>query len=362
MNKEVFEIARYLAESQREEGLEDSEKKRVIQNSYGTEFYSLLCALIYKDTKNKLWLKRAIDSLNSSVKIIKSRRNVKGIFRWDFKKYALIKTYSLLKNELTAELKKDLEWIIKDNRNVYSFETNRLALSAVNLALRYKEFNDETDIKKAKKLISVVLKRQTDEGFFSDTTSSYSSQYHSFVLALLYEYFLLTKDDNIEHFFMKGVDCAVSLMGKNGSFDFGRGKKQIFGYASIVFALYGAAKIMNDSYYAQIAHKIESNVLKEMTFNKYSIVLDDEKLEPYNHLSDYLPFFACYLLSSERETLKLKATKKVILNLTQKFPKREYILLNYLIYHLSKYCYYLKNYLFSPYELWLTFKYYKNPD
>ena len=357
VSKILIDIAEYLSRLKRGGGLIDPEENKIVMNSYGTEFYAMLCAFIYSKNKENIWLKRAVESLKASLGFIKKRSEIKGMFRWDFKRYALTKTYSLLKNELNSELKEELEIFIKSEHELYSFKTNRLALQSLNLALRYQEFKDERDINKAKKLIEKVLKRQTKQGFFPDEINSYSSQYHSFILALLYEYFLITKDDNVEHFFMKGIDFSISLMDKNGFFDFGRGKKQIFGYASLIYALYGASNIMMDSYYAKIAEIVESNVVKKIKDGKdYKIVFDNEKLYYYNHVSDYLPFFAYYLLASDRNYISFKSTKKIDLNNLQKRPNHEITIVKFLNYHFMKYLYYIGNYSFNLKEIYLMLK------
>lgn len=352
--KLAYEVADFLAKYQKKEGLVDSEEGIVIKNSYATEFYSLICSLLYKKTKKKIWLERAVRALQSAIIIRKQRAEIKGIYRWDFKNYALINSYILLKNELNDELKRQLAYMVKSWKNLASFETNRIALSALNYMLRYKDFGSLFDKLKAKSNINLVLKRQTNQGFFPDDINSYSSQYHAYTLTLLYQYYDITKNERIKQAFMKGINCLSEK-------SFGRGKNQIFGYASAIYAFNGAAKISKNKYYSEKAKKLLEYVSKFMNRkNNYPIVLKNEKLCSYNHKSDYLSFFAYYLLLSENTEVNKSKTKKiksVIINIPEHIS-----LVKSLSYNVSKFLFYIRSYIFHPVEFLLTFKYRKNHD
>ncbi len=352
--KLAYEIADFLAKYQKKEGLIDSDEGRIVKNSYATEFYALMCSLLFKRTRQKTWKERAVKALESSIEIRRERAEIKGIYRWDFKNYALINSYILLKNEIDNVLKQRLVYMIKSWKNIPSFETNRIALTALNYLSRYREFGNVLDLLKAKSNINIVLKRQTEHGFFPDNIDSYSSQYHAYTLALLYQYYEITKDEKVKKAFLKGVNCITEH-------SFGRGKEQIFGYASIIYALNGAAKISKNRYYSEKAKKVFEYVSRFINKkSNYPIVLKNEKLYSYNHKSDYLSFFACYSLLMENINLGKMGFKKI--KPTEVCIPDKISQLKIFSYKLRKCFFYFKSYIFHPKEFWLMLKYRKEHD
>lgn len=358
----AVKIADFLSRYQKDEGLEDSEERKIVKNSYGTEFYALLCALLFKKTKSKMWEERALEAIESSLEIRKERLNTEGIFRWEFKNYAMLSIYRLLKDDIHDDLKAELAENIMSSRNLHSFETNWIMMRALNFMLRHAEFSNPLDLLKAKSNLFAVLERQTEEGFFPDSAGSYSSQYHAYVIALLYQYYEITGDEKVKTAFMKGIECSIRFMDLKADFGFGRGEKQIFGYAGMVFALCGAAKIAKDASYRKVAEKILSHVSKYVNKkNNYPIVLPGGKTYSYNHKSDYLPFFAYYImLSDEINSENISQRRKIRLG-EKREPKKEKQ--DILAYCLSKFVYFMLPHffrmIFMPREFWLTFKYRK---
>src|SRR3989338_4837072 len=60
------------------------------ENSYGTSFYALLCAKKSLQTKKEIWKKRTIDAVNFEIKTAACYSGFPGIYRWEFKNYALL--------------------------------------------------------------------------------------------------------------------------------------------------------------------------------------------------------------------------------------------------------------------------------
>ena len=112
MLKKTQEIANYLSKYESEQGLIDPLLKKPITNSYGNSFYGLLCALLYQSTKKQLWLKRATKALNAEIDYIKKRKKINGVFRWEFKNYALINSYIVLENHLDLQTKNNIKKIM----------------------------------------------------------------------------------------------------------------------------------------------------------------------------------------------------------------------------------------------------------
>jgi len=301
MFQKAIEIANYLSKYQTKEGLIDPLTKKSIKNSYGNSFYALLCAKIYKKSKEKIWLKRATHSLNIELDYIKQRKKIKGIFRWEFKNYALINCYEILEFDLNNLMKKKLEEAILSWANLCSFQTNWVAMRSLNHFLRYNSFKRKKDLLKSKFELNLLLKRQTKKGFFPDDIQSNSFQYHVYILALLYQLYKKTKNYRIKKSFLKGINFIVQYINPDGNFCYyGRGQEQIFGYASLIYSLAGAFKLTKNQKYNELAKSVYMYSIK---FKDYNIVLNnDEKNNAgwygYNNKIDYLSFYAVYLIYS----------------------------------------------------------------
>jgi hypothetical protein len=294
-----LEIVNYLSRFIEEGGLRDPLEKKVLNNGYGNAFYGLVCSLHYKKTNNLIWKERALKAITAELDIIDKRYYIKkGVFRWEFKNYALINSYILLKDEIDINLRERFRKTVKSWLNLDSYQTNWLAMRALNYRLRYLEFNKKSDLIRSNIDLKLTLNKQTKEGFFPDELGNNSFQYHAYVTALLFQYYRLTEDKTVKSRFLKGVDCISYFIDPKGDFNyFGRGKYQIFGYASLIYALAGAYELTNDSKYLKNA-KIVFNYLDR--FEGYPIVLgkDESKKEGwygYNNKSDYLGFAAVYL-------------------------------------------------------------------
>ncbi|NQU88052.1 MAG: hypothetical protein HQ541_20075 [Mariniphaga sp.] len=312
--KESIKITNYLSRLLSEEGLKDPLEGRVIKNGYGNSFYALACLLRYKKTKDSIWKIRALKALNAEINIIKNRAHInKDVFRWEFKNYALIQSYLLIKDELDKKTKSALSKTIISWSNLDSYQTNWLAMRALNYKLRYNVFKKILDSWRSGLDLKLTLRKQTKEGFFPDEFASNSFQYHAYILALLFQYYELTGDKKVRNAFLKGVEFIKYFISPDGNFNYyGRGKKQIFGYASSIFALAGAYEITNKIEYAFLAKRVFSYTRK---FKGFPIVLgtDESKREgwyAYNNKSDYLGFAAVYYFYAG-EILKDVITKEI---------------------------------------------------
>lgn len=300
------EIAEYLGRFlnlQVEEGAYDPLESRLIRNSYGNIYFSLLCALLYKKTRNKKWLDNSVVCLKAELEWIANRSSIPGVFRWEFKNYALISIYDLLKDDIDKNLKRSLRIAIRNWQDLSSFQTNWFAMRAVNYLLRYKIFNSPRDLNRSKKELKVVLNRQLKYGFIPDDLESYSFQYHSYTTALLCQYYSLhhssqTKDRGLKKAILKAVDFISTHITPEGDFCyFGRGQKQIFGYASTIYSLVMAYRITGEKNYLD-----KSMLVFEYT-NKYpknTIVLNNKEKQKagwykYNSKLDYITFFGVLL-------------------------------------------------------------------
>jgi len=298
MFKTALDIGDYLAKYQTGIGLIDLLAKRPIKNSYGNSFYALLCSLIYEKTKKDIWLKRALISLSAELKYIRERKGIRGVFRWEFKNYALINIYNILENHLNDKIKTNLKKAINSWLNTCSFQTNWMAMRALNHYLRYLRFKKTKDLSRSNFELNLLLKRQTKQGFFPDDINHNSFQYHAYILALLYQYYVFSRNKKVKLAFLKGVDFIVPFINPEGDFCYyGRGQKQIFGYASLIYALSGAYRLTNQVNYLKLSQLIFSYTKK---FKKYSILLNNEEKHKagwyaYNNKADYLAFYAVYL-------------------------------------------------------------------
>ena len=323
-------IITHLSNFQSKEGyLTDPHTKQPIPNSYGSAFYSLTCAKIYIQTKETKWKEKSISALRAELNWAKNAANHQGIYRWEFKNYALLQLYTIFHTELPPTEKTQLQKYIKTYQNICSYQTNYTTMRALNSQIRYQLFHKSKDKIRAKLELTIVNSRQDQDGFFSDDAHHHSFQYHAYILTLLYQYYELTRDQNIKQRFLNGVNFLLPFIDQDGDFNyFGRGQKQIFGYVSYIYALHAAAHITRNSYYQDKANKILAFIepyLKDHRIictptqniqqNHISNTIQNSIQNTigyysYNNISDYLSFAAYYLLkSSEFPSISEKNSK-----------------------------------------------------
>jgi hypothetical protein len=131
-----------------------------------------------------------------------------------------------------------------------------------------------------------------------------SDQYQAFMLVLLTDLFEQTKNAFYLQAFNKGLTSLLKQLTANGEvIRSGRGKNQIFGYASIIYALTWSITKQKKNEFIPILQNI-FNYFQEFQNQdgSYPLVLknndDPSQWESYNNLFDYLPFTATMLFRS----------------------------------------------------------------
>lgn len=320
MIKEALGIAGYLKNFQVERGIKDPLEDKILKHSYTTSFFALLSALIYDKQGEDEWKQKAEKALTAELEIIdreKVENRYPSNFHWEFKNYSLINCYILLENELEPKLKERLKRCILSWRDLNDGSTNWRCMRALSYYLRYKQFRRVRDIIRSKLELKIVLNRQTKEGFFPDTSESYSFQYHAYILALLYQYYKHSGDESVRRAFLRGVDFIIDFIDPVGDFNYqGRGQEQIFGYGSLILSLEGAAKLTKNEKYKEAAERVSSYLKRfENDEGAFPLVLDEYQNEKagwyeYNNLGDYLSFLGVYLLYATYDSIDLTSTDK----------------------------------------------------
>ncbi len=303
------ELGAFLARFQdyQNGGLKDPDTKKHIDNSYGNAFFALLCALLAskeKNEKKEAWLKRAHAALRYELAAAKRYAAIPGIYRWEFKNYAVLSAYPLIREALSHEEKKEVRGYLLRSKNIDSFQANYVMMRALSFLLRYRLFGKRRDLIRSRLELRIVLSRQDSDGFFWDGISHPSFQYHAYVLALLFQYHQLRPSQKLRKAFLRGVDFLLPFVDQDGEFNyFGRGQKQVFGDAAFIYVLAGAAFMTGNRFYAGVTKKIKMRLNR--TVAKKEIVAGCGQKErtgwyAYNNRADYLAFAACYLLMAER--------------------------------------------------------------
>ncbi|MBI2148932.1 hypothetical protein HYU23_04580 [Candidatus Woesearchaeota archaeon] len=297
-------LEKFLSKNLSKQGLVYPLIGRTHPNAWGNSFCFLMCALLYEKTKDKKWKEKAVVSINAELTATKNRFLDKNIFRWEFKNYSFLKLYPLLlKNNYDKDLIANVKDRILKMQHIESFQTNWIAMRALNFLLRYNLFNLPQDKKNSVKELEKVLKRQNNDGLFWDYIYQNSFQYHAYILALLVQYYEILPTIKLKKAIQDGINFLIRVTDNNGDFNYyGRGQKQIFGYTSAIFTLSKWYKITNDKNYLSYS-KLIYNFIKPY-IRKGAIVMNkDQKLRAgwykYNYGMEYLLFAKVYLLLSE---------------------------------------------------------------
>lgn len=222
-------------------------------------------------------------------------------FHWEFNNYALLKYKSLTSDESVHSLLTPL-------RFKYTLSTNWKLLR---LHTSWLAGEDHTAVRvEASK---ILRQRQSANGQIWDGKRDRSFQYHAFSVAMVGELFRLSGDPFLRERFEMGVKFIRHFVLANGdSLYVGRGQQQLFGYASLAYALALGQVILGDRSLGNELEKVLNRVASfqradgsfPLVFNpeEYaSSTIPDQKNPapgwyPYNNLFDYLPF-AAYLLA-----------------------------------------------------------------
>src|SRR3989344_8011487 len=305
MHKLPEEILNYLGSLYTNEGLFDPIEEQVLPNKYGNSFFALSCVLLYNKNKNPKWKKFAERAIRIELNNTNNRFNINDMFRWEFKNYALLNIYDLF-TDIASELKVDLKIRLINMQNMGSFKTNWICMRGLNYLLRFKLFGDPGDLRHAEKEINRVLQRQTSDGLFYDDYESNSFQYHSYILALLLQYYKLKPSERLKVALVNGLKFIKVITAPNGDCNyFGRGQEQVFGYISAIYALNEANNLIdNKGEYLAYASLIFSYISPYLA--KMNIIGNEDQdarvgWYKYNYLTDYLAFSSAYLLMINNE-------------------------------------------------------------
>ncbi|MDO6527449.1 hypothetical protein Q4519_17350 [Motilimonas sp. 1_MG-2023] len=259
--------------------------------------FSLLAALENNsDLSSNDFAKIALKHYCEQEKDIKS-------FSWEFTTYALFRAEKLSGSTDLAKLSNLNE---KGTRMV-----NWTLLRQLN------RLNAEKKQFRAKFILRCIRKIFTsDEGQIFDELNTKSLQYHAFCLFILAELDAMGYQTLVRDWLIRGCQFSKKMMLKSGmSLYIGRGQEQIFGYASLIYALEYAEKYCG---LARTSHleTIWNYLAKfQRSDGSYPLVLNLNSPEKpmanyardkpagwlgYNTLYDYQPFLAYCLLRASK--------------------------------------------------------------
>ncbi len=296
MKKEVFILKKTASEIARYINCRFEAKNGFNERSFYGESYSALILLMLNYPEK---------SINKFIDFYKKKDKSGKHFHWEFNNYAWQEFYLRSKNPTVKSFIRPLKFATFFGEKV----TNWILLRSL---VRIKTGEITKKIIAEFQIFLVLLLNKVGPLFADNKLSRFflkkrflSIQYHCFCLALIGELLLwkkkksfLTKD------FFAGIDYMVNKIKNNPNpINQGRGKKQIFGYGALIYALSVAYVITNKKEYWDCLVKVLNYVLKyKKEDGSFPLVLtknDDRSLwYPYNNYYDYLPFFAYYLLKS----------------------------------------------------------------
>jgi len=158
-----------------------------------------------------------------------------------------------------------------------------------------------------------ISSAQDSSGLISDDPGVHSFQYHCFSATLLFELYILTKDEKLKDCFLKAVSFIKNFILPNGdTLYIGRGQEQSFGYGALVYMLAGHYELTGDtqslSEIEQVLKYLHKFVNPDGSFplvmnpDESSTAKDVNLKDPafkgwyaYNNYFDYLCFLGVYL-------------------------------------------------------------------
>ncbi len=286
---------------------------------YAATHFAFLGALLYEHTRDPDILeniKRAVDfHLRTCAEEYEFR---KWGYHWDFKNYALLETYRIIKGYLSEKERRRWEKGLQTYReNKKHHLTNWFAMRAYSSLLRY-EISSKKIFHLLRFLARLILVRRAllPDGCFDDYIhKSRPLQYHVFVLALLHRIYLIKPYKRVRKWFLKGLDYFVHFIDPEGCFNYlGRGQEQIFGYG-LGFYVLEAAKSLNPSqvpFYQELIDRMwhyinqyRQNKLLPLVLNHHP---DSEKFGwyDYHHLTVYRAFLGVWLALAHNQQTKVQ--------------------------------------------------------
>ncbi len=302
LHHDAERIARYFCPMLTTAGLKDPDSGRVLEHAYATAFYAWLCAEL--SGHDAAWHAPACTALTAELDII-DKWHERGrklgetpYFHWEFKMLALLHTEKLLRGTLPSELSHRLDHRLRHWHDLDIDSANWTAMRMVNYALR----RHPGDALRSALEWQRLLRMQTPDGFFPDTPTSNSFQYHAYVLALLALAVRGGVGQGVQGALLRGVRFIAPFINPDGDFNYyGRGQRQLFGYAALVFALGEAAHLTTnpeerDQWQAAAGRVYRYITTYRLPEGMFPIVLNHappgERLGwyDYNNTGDYLAF------------------------------------------------------------------------
>jgi len=289
---------------------------RVIIDHYATSHAAVLWAILAKKTKDNNYKDMLFKSLDYLI-TIKGKHpfsKVKG--HWEFDNFATVVLF-----ELGIKDKKFINFIKKAPYHYRPFSTNWKIQLIAFLIFRIHKLNKWSDIPLFIFQYNFVKKAILPDGCIEDVPGrSRSLQYHAFSLAVLiwvYKYF---PSQTLYLIILKGLDYLASFVSPEGDFNYkGRGQKQIFGYASAIYAFLAGARITKDKtrkkYFVSLASKICDFLIKHQDSSGVFPLVLGHHLDStvgwyeYNYLSVYNAFAGAWLALALNENKNLEVNK-----------------------------------------------------
>lgn len=330
---DAMQLAQYLRQFSTRQGVIDPVEGSVLPHTYTTDFYGWLCARLYVQANDDLWLHESLRALDATLAFRQEpcRSNnspsTKDEFHWEFKNLALINTLDLLEGKISEEREARIARYLLSWRNLDIDSTNWTAMRALAYGLRHRRFGRATDLWRSRLELELVLARQTNEGFFPDTPSSYSMQYHAYTASLLALYCQTIGNARAREALLQAVRLIINFIDPAGDFNyFGRGQHQLFGYASLILALDVAATLsLTEADGFRLARKQVVDYVNgfRQPDGSFPLVLGGAGGKwgwyDYNYAGDYLAFFAVWL-SLTSQTVEPLATERRRKTFTKYYP------------------------------------------
>ncbi|GAB4227880.1 MAG: hypothetical protein Tsb0021_05000 [Chlamydiales bacterium] len=227
-------------------------------------------------------------------------------FHWEFNRYGL-KEFQDLSGESRYN-----EFI--ENSSFTGNSTTNWSLLRYRLLLSLDTFDHKT----CQNVKELITSRQDSEGLLWDESGVRSFQYHSFSLAILLEIAEMSKDSFFLDAAKRGIDFISRFVLRNGDTLYvGRGQQQLFGYASIIYALAKFMQLRQEYSHLYEWGSIWRFIQGERRNNgSFPLVLGrdepDQPFEPnlknpdylgwyaYNRYFDYLTFAGYFFLKTAR--------------------------------------------------------------
>ncbi|MCG8352022.1 MAG: hypothetical protein MI924_30010, partial [Chloroflexales bacterium] len=305
-------IANFLERYRSATGVADPDEAMVLPYSYTTEFYAWLCALLYTAGRGDIWFERAASATKAALDTLDAHTCQRlttlpgGNFHWEFKNMALLHVEQCIGSRFDPALHRRLQQALLDWQDLNIDSANWTAMRALSYLLRGLHFKRPSDHWRSRLELTLVLGMQTPEGLLPDTPQSRSLQYHAYTLSLLGLHYQLSAHDHVRDALLSGARFIADFIDPEGDFNyFGRGQRQIFGYASLILALRAAAHCTPDHAEAARFATLAERVLGFMhrfcdADGIFPLVLNTAGEQwgwyCYNRRGDYLAFCGVWFL------------------------------------------------------------------